>query len=418
MNEQLLNRAEILIQQSRYSEAEKILADLLSTDPTNTHILTMSSEVAMERGDAVKAIDLINQAIGFEPNLDVLYFVKARILYRDGKNKSAEKNLEEAIQLNPSSASYFGLLASIKLSRKEFQEALDISDHALELDSENLLALNNRSTALLKLNRKDESYETIEDALHEDPNNTYTHANYGWSLLEKGDHVKALDHFKLSLQSDPSNAYAQGGMIEALKGKYWFYRMFLKYSFFMSNIASKYQWFIIIGFYVLFRMLRTLADKNPEVSVFITPILILMAILAFSTWVINPIGNLLLRLNKYGQFLLDKESKMSSNLVGVSVLVCIMGLLAYALTSNNLWLPVAAFGFAMMVPFSVMFAPAKYKNALVIYAIAMVGIGTFSIFITFSTGILFNLFSTIFIIGFVAFQWGANFIMISSNSEE
>ncbi|MCH5600269.1 hypothetical protein [Niabella ginsengisoli] len=61
-----------------------------------------------------------------------------------------------------------------------------MADKALEIDAENLLGLNMRSSALVKLNRKEESFETIEGALRNDPNNAYTHANYGWGLLENG----------------------------------------------------------------------------------------------------------------------------------------------------------------------------------------------------------------------------------------
>ena len=93
------------------------------------------------------------------------------------------------------------MLANFKLSRKKYEEALEIANEALEIDAENILALNTRSTSLLKLNRKEESFETIEGALREDPNNAYTHANFGWGLLEKGDHKKALEHFREALKN-------------------------------------------------------------------------------------------------------------------------------------------------------------------------------------------------------------------------
>lgn len=119
----------------------------------------------------------------------------------------------------------------------------------MEIDAENLSALNARSTALNKLNRKEESFETIQDALREDPNDAYTHANYGWGLLEKGHHKEALDHFKEALANDPSFEYAQLGMLQAIKANNPIYRVFLKYSFWMSNLTAKYQWGVIIGFY-------------------------------------------------------------------------------------------------------------------------------------------------------------------------
>ena len=167
------------------------------------------------------------------PDSSHLFYIKSRIAIQQEKLNEAEKSIDQAIELHPYYAEYFALLANIKLGRKQFEAALEKANSALEIDAENLLALNTRSTALNKLNRSEESFETIEGALREDPNNAYTHANYGWGLLEKGNHKKALEHFKEALSHDPNFKYAQSGLLEALKASNPIYRMFLKYSFWM-----------------------------------------------------------------------------------------------------------------------------------------------------------------------------------------
>ncbi|MEL7005773.1 MAG: tetratricopeptide repeat protein, partial [Bacteroidota bacterium] len=315
-----------------------------------------------------------------------------------------------------SNANYFALLANIKLSRKKFQEALELSNKALELDAENILGLNTRSSALLKLNDKEESFKTIEGALKEDPNNAYTHANYGWGLLEKGDHNKALKHFKESLKNDPNFSYAQAGMMEALKAKYLVYRLFLKYAFWMSNLTARYQWGVILGFYFASRGLNSLAANNAAWEPFITPILTLMAIIAFSTWVITPISNLFLRLNKYGKHLLSRKQMLSSNFVGVSAVIFLLSILAYVIMSDERWIVTAAFGFAMMVPFSTMFAPTKYKYSLLIYTGIMLILGLVAIFEAFATGRLLNQYTTIFFFAFIGFQFVANYLLIREDN--
>src|SRR5690606_2150752 len=113
--------------------------------------------------------------------------------------------------------------------------------------------------ALIKLDRSEESFETIEGALREDPNNAFTHANYGWGLLEKGNHTKAMEHFKEALSHSPNLDYAQAGMLEAIKATNPIYRLFLKYAFWMGNMAAKFQWGFIIAFYILFRVIRSTA---------------------------------------------------------------------------------------------------------------------------------------------------------------
>lgn len=416
MNDNLIQRAQILLEQNRYDEANKILSDLLSRDPNNYHLLSICSEVALKLGDNKRAEELINSAISLAPDADSLFYIKSAVMLNLEKYNEAEDCLRQATALNPSNADYFALWANVKLSRKKYKESLELANKALELDAENILGLNTRSTALLKLNDKEESFKTIEGALKEDPNNAYTHANYGWSLLEKGDSEKALKHFQESLKNDPNFNFAQAGMREALKAKYFLYRLFLKYAFWMSNLTAKYQWAVIIGFYFASRGLNTLARNNATLAPFITPILILMAIIAFSTWVIHPISNLFLRLNKYGRHLLDKKQILSSNFVGVSALIFLISLLAYVITFDNRLIITAAFGFAMMVPFSTMFSPTKYKYSLIIYTVLMLLIGLTAIYETFKTGILFNSFTTYFLFGFIGFQFVANYLLIREDN--
>lgn len=411
MTDQLLVRAQILLQQNKFEEAGKILGDILRQDPNNVHVLAMLSEVKLVSGKPKEAEDLIDTAIGLAPDVDTLYYIKARIAHRLDRYDDAENLLFQAVQLDPQDADYYAFWGAIKIERKQFENALEKADKALELDAENVMALNVRSTALLKLDRKEDSFRTIEGALAEDPNNAYTHSNYGWGLLEKGDHNKALEHFREALRNDPNFRYAQAGMMEALKARYWFYRVFLKYVFWMSNLTEKYQWGVILGFYFGSRILSSIARNNPALEPWLNPILILLALIAFSTWVMTPLSNLFLRLNKFGKHLLDKEEIQSSNFVGASLLVFLAGVAGYLLTKNDPWLVVAGVGFAMMVPFSAMFTPAKY-NSLTIYAGAMAVIGALAIFTSFSTGELESGYLTFFLIGFIAFQWIVNFVKI------
>lgn len=416
MTEALLNRAIILIEQRKYVEAEKVLQDLFSSDPNDLQTITLLSEVKLQLDKVEDADTLINTAIGLYPDLSHLFYIKAKVAIAKEKYNEAETHIEKAIELDANEADYFALWASIKLSRKQYEKALTLANQSLELDAENILGLNTRSTALLKLNNKEDSFKTIEGALKEDPTNAYTHANYGWGLLEKGEHKKALEHFREALKNNPHFDYAQAGMVEALKAKSPFYRLFLKYSFWINNLTQKYQWGVIIGFYILFRIIKSMAKNNEFLQPYLNPLLILLALLAFSTWVIMPLSNLTFRLNQYGKYLLSKKEIMSSNFVAVSLLLCIIGLISYLLLTDQRWLTIAVFGFTMMLPLGVMFSPTKFKNALVIYAGIMMIVGMLAIFTTFQTDKLFNFYTVVYIFGFVAYQWFANYLLIKQDN--
>jgi tetratricopeptide (TPR) repeat protein len=412
----LRQRAEILIQQHRYTEAERFLKDSLSSDPTDVYSLSLLAEVNIQLNLYEKADLLINSAIGLAPERGGLYFTKARIAICRNKYDEAEENIRHSIAMNPAAPNYYALWASVKLTRKQYQNALELSNQALALEPENLLALNTRSTALLKLNQPEDSFQTIEGALREDPNNAFTHANYGWNLLENNNQEKALEHFREALKNEPNSGYAQSGMLEALKANNFIYKSFLRYSFWIGKLTARYQWGVILGIYAISRLLRVIANNNEGIRPFLMPVMLLLAFIALSTWIISPVSNLFLRLSKYGKHLLDQKEKISANFVGACLVIFVSGLTCYLASGSATLLAVTVFGFAMMVPCGSMFETTRYKYALIIYTTGMALTGTAAIFETFRSGELFNIWTTIFIYGFLIFQWAANFLIIKESN--
>lgn len=416
MRQQQLERAQLLMTQGRTREAETILGGLLSGDPHDVQVLYLLARTKYELDENDEAMKLIDQAIGLAPGFAPLFHMKAMILAQQEKLKESEEYLAQAVEIDPSEAEYYALWANVLLWRKKFEEALDKANEALALEPDNVLALNTRSTAQLKLNQKEEAFDTIEGALKEDPDNAYTHANYGWGHLEKGDHNKALEHFSEALRKDPGMELAIAGMSEALKARYLVYRWFLKYAFWMGNLSGRYQWGVLIAFYLAFRGLKNLARTNDAWQPFIYPILGLMYIFAISTWVMRPLSNLFLRLNKYGRYTLDEEDIKSSNLVGISAGVMLLGLLGYLVAGEVAWIGLAFYGFSMMIPLGSVFSPSRYSNGMILFTGGMAVVGALAVGIAFIYDNLFNGLSIIFLLGILAYQWIANLILIRKDT--
>jgi tetratricopeptide (TPR) repeat protein len=414
--ESILAKIEVLIEQKKLTEAEAMLRDLISQDPNNVNLLVLMAQLCLKQDNIQAAQAAIESALALAPDESMVFQIKARVEIEQKDFDAALTSLNKAIELNPTEPNHFALLSNLYLNRKMFDESLKQADLALELDPENLLALNMRSAALLKLNKKEQSFQTIEGALREDPNNPYTHANYGWGLLEKGDHKKALIHFQESLKNDPQNESARYGMLEAIKASNPFYRLFLKYSFWMSNMTSSYQWGVLIGFYVLQRFLIGAANENSDLKLFLVPLVYLLGFIAFSTWIIDPISNLFLRFNKYGKILLEKHQKTSSNFVAVSLGICLLGFLLYLSLANDAYLSLVVFGFGMMVPLGVVFLPIPKQRLTAIYTLAMTLIGLSSVVSAFTTSVYPNSITGYFFLSFILFQVFYNFLTIKANN--
>lgn len=412
MTNALLERAQQLIALERYKEAEKELRAVLSQDPTDTRALALISICFAEQNRLDEAMKAIHNGISIAPDNDYFLYLQSLYYYKDTKMKDAEKSIRNAISFNPRNADYFGLLAAIKLQQKEWQQALDNANEGLAIDPDNIQCLNARSTALFKLDKKEDAYATIREALNQDPENDYTHANLGWGLLEKGDHKKALEHFREALKVNPNSDYAKSGLVQALKARYWFYRIFLKYAFWIANLGGKAQWAILLGLYFGIKYLGRIADGNPELAVFLNPVIYCYTAFALSTWIITPLSNLFLRLNIYGRYALTKEETTASNFVGVALLIGLAGFGIYLFHDALLYLLIGLYGVTMMIPLSSMFNPQKKrsKHILIGYTTLLAFIGLGAILDTASTGTMSVLFP-VYTLGVLAYQWIANAVL-------
>lgn len=407
-------RATILLQQRRYEDAERELRTALALDPDNSHLQLLLAICLIEQEKIEEAERSIQMVIHQEPDNDYALYILAKIKLFQEEDKTAESLLKNAVQLAPNEPDYYGLLASIYLQKKDFKQALDFAEQGLVVDSENILCLNMRSTSLLKLKRKDEAFQTIEKALEKDPENEYTHVNFGWGKLERGQHKEALAHFREALRLNPNSEAAKAGLVETMKAKYWFYRLFLKYAFWMSRLSSKNQWIFIIGLYLVIRLLRGLAGDNDVLNFIVGPIIVLYLIFALSSWFIVPLSNLMLRLNSYGRYALDKEEITASNFVGLSLSLAILGGLLYIVTGHSSAIALLVFGIVMMIPTGSMFNPSKdrKKRTLIIYTIGLAAIGIVGIVSGLFNAEILNLMAVLFAIGIFAYQWVANAMSI------
>ncbi len=410
MTEALIQRAGVLIGQGRHKEAAKELREALAVDPTDAESLSLLAVCIGEEKKYEEANRLILQAIGLQPDNAYYHFIYAKILLDQDKIEKAGSKVREAISIHPYEAEFFGLLANVHLLQKDWSEALDNANKGLAIDAEHMVCLNCRTAALVKLNKKEDAWQTIDKALGKNPEDAVTHANYGWGLLEKQNHKEALTHFRQALQLNPELEWAKSGLVESLKARYIVYRWFLQYAFWISKFKGRQQWMIIIGLYVGVKILQSIAAKQPGLEPFLTPIVGLYVLFALSTWVIAPLSNLFLRLNVYGRYALSREEIRSSNFVGLALGIGVLGGLAYLFTFSNPFLALAIYGTTMMIPCSAMLntdQPGRQKW-LVAYTVFLAVVGAGALWIAFTGEALWNTLTTIYVLGIFIFQFVAN----------
>ena len=410
-----LQRALVLLEQNNYKEAEKELMRTLAEEPKHPLALRLLAMIYIDTGRPEEGVEAAQDALEADPSDGEAHYVLAYGLMRQHKDAEAEKRVQEAIRLNPHASHYFALWSATAMHRKQYKRAVELANQALALNAENMQALNLRATAQRYLGDNAGAEETIYRALEREPENSHSHANLGWSMLDQGKPKNALEHFREALRHNPQSQYAKSGLVEALKARYWVYRIFLAYYLWMEKQSGRIQFLVIFGVLFVNRIINRAMDTYPEAKPVLMPLFVLVVAFAFSTWVISPLFNLMLLVNPYGRFALSKEERFSAKLTGIS--------LGTGLTAGALFLWVfphggffalAFYGLFMMIPIAVLSWSREEKRLRWLTALAAVlaGIGAMAVLISFSVNAAFNWFSGAFIIGLLAFQLVTNFVAI------
>jgi tetratricopeptide (TPR) repeat protein len=320
-----LFRAELLIRQERYQQAEGELRLFLASDPENGYAHALLALCQLEQNNLPEAEASARQAISLAPDRLMGHRVLGMVLLRRNRTTEAAQAVDEALRVEPANADLFALKSIVALQRSRWQEALGAAREGLEHEPDNLDCINLQAQALIKLGRKDEAAHAIGGALAQAPDDSFTHANQGWALLHEGKPKQALEHFRESLRLDPENEFARAGMVEALKARNVIYRVMLSFFLWMSRLPPKFQWLVILGGFFGIRFLSNAASSMPTIKPFVLPIIVIYVIFAVMTWVADPLFNLLLQINRFGRHALSQDQRVGSIAFGITLAIALFG---------------------------------------------------------------------------------------------
>jgi len=354
-----IERGSLLYQTGRLELAEQEFCAALGQDPSNALGHAMLGLCLSKRKEFAGATSEVGQAIRLRPDWHFGYAAMAQVMRDRDRPKEALAAIGQAIQYDPFNSAHYATQAYVLLSLRKWPDALAAADRGLEVSPDDAECLNARAMALVRLGRRDEAGATIQGALQRNPEDADTHANQGWALLHAGDHKQALVHFREALRLEPEMPWAKAGLVEALKARNIIYRIMLRYFLLMSRLSRGAQWGVVIGGYVGYRALRSVADTHPAAGRFIWPLLIAYIAFALMTWISRPLFNLMLRLDRFGKYTLSRDQVMGANCVGLTLLAAIvLGVAGFA-TGSGLCLIAAGLGAFLVLPMSVIYSCAS-----------------------------------------------------------
>ena len=374
-----LQRASLLLEQSRYDLAEKELRRALSVEPDNAMAHAMLGLCLTKTEKFSEGQNESEQAIHLAPDEPFVFYVHSVVLSARNAHKEAKQSIEEAIGLDPYDPRYFGQLAQIELELRNWQAAEEAANEGLSLDPEDVVCTNLRAVALVKQGKNMEAQSAIDSALRRSPEDDVSHANMGWSLLEQNKPEKAMEHFREALRLNPEMEWARLGIIEAMKARYFIYRWMLNWFLWMSKLQKKAQAGVIFGAYLGYQVLRRVAEANPAIAPFIQPLLIAYVAFALMTWLSGPLFNLVLRTSRFGRLALSDEEIRTSTWVGICTFLAIAMVITFFVTGTFEYLG-AGLCFALVIPpISRIYACEEGwpRNTLILISAGLLGVGLF-----------------------------------------
>lgn len=257
-------RGRLLQSQHRMQDAIACYKQALELDANHTPSFLMLALCWMNEDDtAPQSVDAARRAVALEPENAFARSVLALALNANAKDgqtaaiKEALQQAEEAVNFDPDSDFSHAVLARLHLRLRDYPKAEASARAALSLDTENTMAAEVLSAALLLQKKDGDNQDLIQYQLQRNAEDDSAHTSAGWLAVMQGEHKKANQHFLEALRLNPMNENARMGLIESFRARSLFYRSYLRFGHWMNQFTEGRQNAIMIGGFIGYRVLSS-----------------------------------------------------------------------------------------------------------------------------------------------------------------
>lgn len=182
-NKEKLLKAVSFQNQNNTQEAERLLREILETEPNNVFAIYSLVLILIQRSDFVEALAHAKQGVEIAPMFAPIQLAYATVLQHCGRIDEALIFYDKAIQLDPDYKE--ALLNSGVLLRQIHQhhEAVKRFNQVLAIDPDNLSALSNCAILLTEFRRSEEAIRLFERLLSLKPDFPYALGNLLYEKL-------------------------------------------------------------------------------------------------------------------------------------------------------------------------------------------------------------------------------------------
>ena len=159
---------EALVSLGRPQDAEARAQDLVRLAPAEPHALLIASRFYTVQDRPDRALELVDKALSIDADDQQARFLRGHILFEMEDYRRASKELRQTLFDHPHSVPTQCRLADSLLHTGDWEEAIDIAQHLLDIDPEHSHAHYVRGRALIELGRPADATAALDDLLPTD----------------------------------------------------------------------------------------------------------------------------------------------------------------------------------------------------------------------------------------------------------
>jgi predicted O-linked N-acetylglucosamine transferase (SPINDLY family) len=237
------------LQSGQFVLAEKILTEVISSNPNSDEALHLQGLVLSQQNRLEESYDLISRAIAISPKNSLYYGNRGEIVRQMGKPKLAIEDLNLAISMDPKNPSLFlnravayhhlkdytiaidnyqtaiglGLkndqiyfyLGNIYAELGDYSKAAEFYQASLKINPQNAMSWTNLGAMNDKRKKFEEAVECYLKSIALNPEDAVTYANLGKTYCELGQNSECIKVCTMAIELNPLLAAAYSNLADA-----------------------------------------------------------------------------------------------------------------------------------------------------------------------------------------------------------
>ncbi len=195
-------------QAGRLADADRLYRALLKDDPKNVDALNLRGVLALQKGDANQAVDLIGAAISLRDDVADFHNNIGEAYRARGDVDAAIEHYQRAVNLDPRSADAHNNLGVALKATGSMEAAEAHFQRAIEANPNHSRAHNNLGTAMRSGGRAEAAVQHLVRAIELDPNYADAHSNLGNVLADLDRAAQARTLYERALELNPDHGEA------------------------------------------------------------------------------------------------------------------------------------------------------------------------------------------------------------------